>query len=150
LKKVKNIFQMERHEGEELRNYLKGRGLEMQGVAEKLEMSRQNLNHHLRKQVLDEDFRRLVAEKMKIDFPLVKRSSNIQVTAPLDRLIGDMAEQTAANAAILNVLRPIVEELYAAHRNEALLKIRIELNNLIADEGRKILDLIQKKWKGSV
>jgi hypothetical protein len=87
---------------------------------------------------------------MKIDFPLVKRSGNIQVTAPLDRLIGEMAEQLAADTAILNVLRPIVEELYAAHRNEPLLKIRIELNNLIADEGRKILDLIQKKWKGSV
>jgi hypothetical protein len=150
LKKVKNIFQMERHEGAELRNYLKGMGLEMQDVAEKLEMSRQNLNYHLRKQVLDEDFRRLAAEKMKIDFPLVKRSSNIQVTAPLDRLIGEMAEQLAANTAILNVLRPIVEELYAAHRNQPLLKIRIELNNLISDEGRKILDLIQKKWKGSV
>lgn len=71
---------------------------------------------------------------------------NIKFTAPIDKLIGEISEQLAANTAILNVLRPIVEELYASHRNEALLQIRIELNNLIRGEGEKILDLIQRKW----
>lgn len=68
---------MEKHEGEELRNYLKGKGLEMNLVAKKLGKKRQTVNYHLRKAVLEEDFKRLVKDKLKIDFPLSK--SNIPI-----------------------------------------------------------------------
>lgn len=47
---------MEKKEGERLKNYIKGLGLEMNQLAKSLNMSRQNLNYHLRKEKLDNDF----------------------------------------------------------------------------------------------
>lgn len=60
------------HQGSELKLILKGNGLGMGEVAETLDMSRQNLNYHLRKETLDKDFTRLITEKLKINFPLGK------------------------------------------------------------------------------
>jgi transcriptional regulator with XRE-family HTH domain len=105
---------MERHEGEELRNYLKGKGLEMQDVAEKLDMSRQNLNYHLRKQALDEDFKRLVKDKMQIDFPLGKSERkmrttesedySLRITNPFEFLIQNAIKTGAQIEVILEML----------------------------------------------
>lgn len=47
---------MENKEGEKLRNLIKGLGLEMNQFAESLNMTRQNLNYHLRKDKLELDF----------------------------------------------------------------------------------------------
>lgn len=98
--------------------------------------------------------------KIKVHFPdintswlltgegdMIIQNNKIKFNAPLENLISEMAEQLAANTAILNVLRPIVEELYAENQNERLAKIRIEINKMIEDEGERILDLIQRKWK---
>jgi len=140
---------MENHEGEILRNYLKGKGLEMGDVAEKLKMSRQNLNYHLRKEVLDDSFKRLIFDKMKISFPLGKQSdSDIKYTFQADQnqLISEMIEQVVALTAKQNIITPIVQELYAAHRNEMLTKIVNELDTLIASEAKRLLEIIQQKW----
>lgn len=67
------------HQGSELKLILKGNGLGMGEVAETLDMSRQNLNYHLRKETLDKDFTRLITEKLKINFPLGKEEK-IRVT----------------------------------------------------------------------
>lgn len=56
------------HQGNELKLLIKSSGLGMGEVAEILAMSRQNLNYHLRKEILDEDFLRLVFDKLKINF----------------------------------------------------------------------------------
>lgn len=49
----------------------------MGDVAETLGMSRQNLSYHLRKDILDEDFKRLVFDKLQIDFPNVKKENKV-------------------------------------------------------------------------
>lgn len=54
------------HEGELLRNYFKGTGKQMTYYFEALGMTRQNLNHHLRKSSLDDDFKRLIKDKLNI------------------------------------------------------------------------------------
>lgn len=55
---------MGKNEGEELKNIMKGKGLQMGTTAVLLGMTRQNFSHHLRKPKLDEDFKRLVKEKL--------------------------------------------------------------------------------------
>lgn len=52
------------HEGEKLREQMKDLKLTQDSIAGMLGMTRQNLNHHLRKEKLDEDFVRLIREKM--------------------------------------------------------------------------------------
>jgi transcriptional regulator with XRE-family HTH domain len=55
------------HEGEVLRSFLKGLPNRQMGeIAIDLSMSRQNLNYHLRRDILDPDFERLLKDKMRI------------------------------------------------------------------------------------
>lgn len=52
------------NEGVILKNFLKGTGKEIGDIAVFLKMSRQNLNHHLRKEILETSFRLLVEKKL--------------------------------------------------------------------------------------
>jgi len=52
------------HQGEHTRNLLKGSGIPMGDIAEKLGLTRQGLNYHLRKSVLDANFKALITEKL--------------------------------------------------------------------------------------
>ena len=63
------------HEGEALKNLLKGSGKLIDDIADILDMTRQNLNYHFRKEKLGDDFKRLITDKLKIDFPLDKGNS---------------------------------------------------------------------------
>jgi hypothetical protein len=55
-------------DGEILKAFIKGKpNWQMGDIANKLGMSRQNLNYHLRKDILDADFERLIKEKLKIE-----------------------------------------------------------------------------------
>lgn len=56
------------HEGQLLRELLKSTDYQMGTIADKLHMSRQNLNHHLRKEEVDRHFLRDLSEILKIDF----------------------------------------------------------------------------------
>lgn len=60
------------HEGEQTRFLLKGSGMAMGDVADKLGLTRQGLNYHLRKQKLDANFKVLLNET----FPDVFKSEN--------------------------------------------------------------------------
>lgn len=51
-------------EGEHMRNLLKGSGMPMGDIAAKLGLTRQGLNYHLRKQVLDINFKALLASNL--------------------------------------------------------------------------------------
>ncbi len=66
------------HEGENLKAFLeKSFPRQLGKLAEdKLNMSRQNLNHHLRKQVLEPDFERLIKEKLNI----IKMENGFSIT----------------------------------------------------------------------
>lgn len=55
------------NEGIALKNYFKGSGKSMGEIAEKLQMTRQNLNHHLRKPVLEGNFALLIESIFNID-----------------------------------------------------------------------------------
>jgi phage repressor protein C with HTH and peptisase S24 domain len=73
--KVINILQMEK-KGESLKNLLKGKGFEINEIADRLKMSRQNLGYHFRKDVIDENFR----VKLVKTFPDV--FTNVKEEAP--------------------------------------------------------------------
>jgi phage repressor protein C with HTH and peptisase S24 domain len=51
-------------EGEHMRNVLKGSGMPMGDIAARLGLTRQGLNYHLRKQVLDGNFKALLAANL--------------------------------------------------------------------------------------
>ena len=65
------------HQGNELKLLIKSSGQTMNEVSEILGMTRQNLNYHLRKEILDEDFLRLIFNKLNIDFKNVKFDKKI-------------------------------------------------------------------------
>ena len=138
---------MEKHQGEELRNYLKGKGLEMQDVAERLGMSRQNLSYHLRKQYLDGDFMRLVSEKMQIDFPLVKEESegnnkDVSMSIPSDPfvfLIKRTIKIEAQNEVILQQLAA-----WIARDSEEGLTVKDVVSKLSKEVEDKIRSLMNK------
>ena len=67
---------MENNEGKILKNLIKGKGLEMNDVARLLGMSRQNLNYHLRKVDLDEDFKGKVKTALTITIPPKKEGES--------------------------------------------------------------------------
>ena len=135
---------MEKHEGTELRNYLKGKGLEMNRVADKLKMTRQNLNHHLRKQILDDNFKRLVADKLKIDFPLrdgigSEDAISVSITEPFKFLINRVIKIEAQNEIILQLLA-----LWAARDSEGELSVDDMISKLNRDVQDKIRLLLKK------
>lgn len=70
---------MLKKEGEILKNRLKGTGKKMPEIALILGMTRQNLNYHLRKDKLDNDFKRLLKEKEKFIFHLENIHEKIQI-----------------------------------------------------------------------
>ncbi|MEO6523914.1 MAG: hypothetical protein ABIN91_19680 [Mucilaginibacter sp.] len=51
------------HQGENIRNILKGSGKQMGDIADLLGLTRQGLNYHLRKDVLEDGFKRLLQAK---------------------------------------------------------------------------------------
>lgn len=59
---------MPEKEGELLRNKFLGTGKKIPAIAKLLGMTRQNLNIHLKKETLGDDFKRLVKEKEKAIF----------------------------------------------------------------------------------
>lgn len=76
------------HEGSILRNYIKRSGKTQDEFSAFLGMTRQNLSHHMRKPVLDDDFRRLLKEKgisLYSDNKLQSDSEEIPYNIPLKK-----------------------------------------------------------------
>jgi predicted transcriptional regulator len=75
-----------------------------------------------------------------------KNGDKYKFQADTNKLVSEMIEQIVAVTATQNILKPIIYELYAAHRNEMMTKVVNELDNLIGFEAKRLLDLIQQKW----
>ena len=73
-------------EGEILREFIKKKeDWQMGTLAETLGMTRQNLNHHLRKDILDSDFERLIKDKLNIikkenGFSILENAHSVELT----------------------------------------------------------------------
>lgn len=59
-------------EGTILKNYLKGTGKKLEDYASDLQMTRQGLDYHLNKPILDANFKEIIKDKLGIDFTKVK------------------------------------------------------------------------------
>jgi NADH:ubiquinone oxidoreductase subunit C len=57
------------HQGNQLKLLIKGKGFKMNTIAEVIQMSRQNLNYHLRKENLDDEFLQTIKKHFYLDFP---------------------------------------------------------------------------------
>jgi len=87
-------------EGEILRNYFKGTGLKMGSIAEKLAMSRQNLNYHLAKEVLDKNFVRLANEELAINVNDILQAANTDSLRPIGEPISGLITNKSGNQFI--------------------------------------------------
>ena len=73
-------------EGEVLREFIKNKpDWQMGIIAVKLGMTRQNLNYHLRKDILDQDFERLIKEKLNLTktengFSIMENKRSVELT----------------------------------------------------------------------
>lgn len=79
---------MPNSEGEILKNRFKGTGKAMKEIAGILGMTRQNLNVHLKKEILGDDFKRLIADKGKLIFHV----EHLDKRERAGKVIGGMAE----------------------------------------------------------
>lgn len=97
----------------------------MTQVAQTLDMTRQNLNYHLRKEVLDEDFNRLVKQKLKIDFPFGKDDK-------VDVSIGTEKEELITALATSKTLVDQVAKLMAVVYKRDVAECKDDLKSSIA------------------
>ncbi len=95
---------MNTSEGLILKNKLKGTGKTMASIAAILEMTRQNLSYHLRKEVLEPDFKRLLEEKSKSIFHVEHSGKKEGI------YINDLTQ-------LLNILELSQKNLTVAHDN---------------------------------
>lgn len=72
------------HEGNELRKIIRRSGLTQEAFAEKLGMTTQNLNYHMRKHKLNGDFVRLLKEKGIVPFSEVENKPQKAENEPLE------------------------------------------------------------------
>lgn len=145
---------MENHEGNELRKYLKRNDLVITKVAKEWGMSRQNLNYHLRKEVLDDDFKRLLKEKMNLSFSKGKinvprgKTDYIKDEKPIDILISEneIITRLIQVQAEVNVLTEYVINLMISQPDASGAKV-IWKNYLRATK-KALKDLTNKVSRG--
>jgi transcriptional regulator with XRE-family HTH domain len=96
------------------------------------------------KEIIHETYEKISANNGK---KVPVKDIKVRFEADPNKLISEMIEQTVAITATQNILKPIIYELYATHRSEMLTKTVNELDNLIASEAKRLLEIIQRKWK---
>lgn len=106
---------MPENEGKILRNKLKGTGKTMPEIASILGMTRQNLNYHLRKEILEDDFKRLLNEKGKLVFH-VEHSIEDKLSDTASRFL-KMLESQQRTIENLSEKVPRLSELSEAPKN---------------------------------
>lgn len=82
----------EKHEGKRLRKLIDDNGTSVTEFSSALEMTRQNVNHHLRKETLDEDFLRLI--KDKAGFVNLEKGFSKKLTTSKGKKSGSVEEGT--------------------------------------------------------
>ena len=93
---------MKNHEGKDLKNRILGSGKSVADVATVLGMTRQNLNVHLAKEILGEDFRRLFQEKQNEVFQMENKMSNeeLKTDTPMQAIISLVENNTRLTTSI--------------------------------------------------
>jgi len=140
---------MENKEGERLKNYIKGLGLEMNYLANQLNMSRQNLNYHLRKNELDTDFvtkvEKVIKQYGKQYIPFGKKNTINEPIEEYVRLKSDKGTEVIDNMqikALVKINRLAIAKLMAKVYNRDVSDCLEELEN---DTKLVIRELIGKR-----
>jgi hypothetical protein len=108
-------------EGENTRNILKGSGMAMGDVANLLGLTRQGLNYHLRKDVLEKGFKRLLSEKMPNFFKLesngtmLKEPSNAYAIGNMQHPEGDSPFIDLGNGQYIMIVPLVQDYAYAGY-----------------------------------
>lgn len=105
-------------EGQLLKNFFKGKGYAMQDIADKLSMTRQNLSHHLRKEVLDANFLRLVEDRLELsDINEIIKQREPQKPAPIE------GERISLNGVLPDISqKPAMQKIIEGESTESLLQ----------------------------
>lgn len=102
----------EYHEGEQLKNYLKGTGKSIEQYSVELETSRQSLYYHLSKPKLSADFKELMSNKFGISFTFVKNKGLI-ITSNADDNIEANNTGQSFGLKWINTLTKTVRDLFS-------------------------------------
>lgn len=110
------------HEGENTRNILKGTGKAMGDIAALLGLTRQGLNYHLRKQVLDEGFKKVLKTKLPYVFnnesngpSFVSEHSNAYTIGQMQHSDGDSPFIDLGNGQYIMIVPLVQEYAYAGY-----------------------------------
>jgi len=102
-------------EGEKLKNQLKGAGIEINEVAKTLNMTRQNLGYHFRKDVLDRDFREKLFKSYANILQVENRKSNSPIgetnTHVVDNIDRTNSSKNQVSAPGKDYLKPAISDI---------------------------------------
>jgi len=124
------------NEGQILRNRLKGTGKKMPEIASILGMTRQNLNYHLRKEKLDDAFKRLINDKEKAVFQL----ESIKKKESASKTIGGMAEDILYLKASEKIQGELLCKILAKLNKTTLEFESEELGKSVSAEASRLFD----------
>lgn len=109
-------------EGDNTRNTLKGTGIPMGDIAAILNLTRQGLNYHLRKEVLDDSFKNLLKDKFpdvftmeNVDGTFVKQQSNAYNIGALQQNDGDSPFIDLGNGQYIMIVPLVQDYAYAGY-----------------------------------
>lgn len=132
---------MEKNEGLELKNKFKGTGKEMGEIAAILGMTRQNLNVHLKKPLLNENFKRLLKEKSKEIFHVeqidIKGDAGTFVGRNIEDIISLKSDVRILITRVLELYASLKESSYAAAELDYLKDVEAETDRLYAELKKK-------------
>jgi len=133
---------MPKNEGEILKNKLKGTGKKAAEIAAILGMSRQNVNYHLAKEKLDDDFRRLVKEKSQAIF----QTENVfEDEENLNKIISSLKEDILKLKAAEKIQGMWIAELYSVANKISNTDAALKLEDSVQKESDKLFSLLNKK-----
>lgn len=108
------------HEGESTRNTLKGSGKSMGEIADIMGLTRQGLNFHLRKPVLEEKFRKVLRDKFPAIFStesglFVREQSNGYSIGQMQQQDGDSPFIDLGNGQYIMIVPLVQDYAYAGY-----------------------------------
>lgn len=122
------------HQGEELKLKIRGSGYSMNELAKTLDMTRQNLNYHLRKEVLDGDFVRLVKNKLQIDFPFGKEDKKeVPIGTEKEELITALATSKTLVDQVAKLMAVVYKRDVAECKDDLKSSIALTRKGLIGE-----------------
>jgi hypothetical protein len=112
------------HEGEITRNTLKGSGMPMGDIADLVGLTRQGLNYHLRKEKLDDNFKKLIGDKFPNVFKnenessiVIKDQGNAFTIGSMQHPAGDSPFIDLGNGQYIMIVPLVQDYAYAGYLN---------------------------------